>query len=378
MNNQIISLFRQGALLLMLCSIFQTAKSQCVYTQITHTAGIEMVGCSEVTVISDGSVLQWYQPACAGYGPYYTGIFSDGSYTFNFSPPVSGVKIDVSTLDNSNNSLEEMVLYVNGAFYPANPGVPDGCNDPAVIYPPGTIRAVPNLRGSWKDIIIQTSITSLKIEDNVITGIPGGIHVSVYLCCLDCDTEAGNVNSEPLTICSPQPAEVPPAEQTALDADDLLQYILFTDPSDVTGSIIVTSNSPKFYFSPNNMSYGTTYYIAAIAGNGNGGNVDLDDPCLSISNHVPVVWQPLPTVEFTTNYDCLSPGAFYNINLNFTGTPPFHLIGQIVSGGTVITNIDNFFTSLSEVLTFYIPPTTPDGPLTIEALSLSDAYCTCD
>jgi hypothetical protein len=70
--------------------------------------------------------------------------------------------------------------------------------------------------------------------------------------------------------------------QTNLDANDILRYIIFTNLADTTGSIIATSTTPTFPFNPAIMQTGVIYYLAALAGNGVNGNVDISDPCLDV------------------------------------------------------------------------------------------------
>lgn len=375
-------MFRLGMLMLLSGFSFHSAKAQCSYQQVTHTAGTQTVGCAEVEVSSSGAILTGYfTNVDCQYGPFYLGNGASGEFTFNFSPPINGVRINVTALDYyANAGKEEMVLTINGVFYPfTSAGLPDVCFNQAVVSPIGTLRANPIYeRGSAKDIDINTSISTLKIASNMIDPNPVGFFVSLYLCCPVCETDAGQLSAGPLSLCADQPAVLPPAGQTVLDANDLLQYILFTDPSNATGSILATSNGPTFPFNPMTMSLGTTYYIAAIAGNDIGGNVDLNDFCLSISNQVPVVWFPLPTVAFISGGDCFQAGGCYDISLNFTGTPPFQLTGQVLSGSSVVTTFSGTYNLSSETMLLCLPAATPAGPITVEALSLTDAHCTCN
>lgn len=96
-------------------------------------------------------------------------------------------------------------------------------------------------------------------------------------------------------MCINQPATLPHLGDEVPDGNDLLQFILFSDPTDTLGSIIAISNTPTFTFNPATMQTGVTYYVAAIAGNNVGGNVDFNDPCFDISdNAAGLIWYPLP------------------------------------------------------------------------------------
>ena len=357
----------------------EDAHGQCAGIKVEHTSGVQQVGCTEVTVTSSGSV-DVLSPAPCNYGPYWVGRNSTGSYTFTFSSAVQGVTIDVQTLDNFPAlGVEEMLIYVNGTFYPITiPGTTDGCWDPAIIWPPGSVRAPVGGHGSWKDLFIPGPINDIKVTNNWVQGSPAGFFINLYICCIDCTTNAGIINTQDIEICSTDPANFSPSEQFVLDPNDILQYILFSEPGNPIQSIIATSDSPSFNFDPALMTEGTTYYIAAIAGNNLNGNVDLNDPCRDLSNTIAVTWMPLPTVTFFSSAQCLNPGDCYNININFTGTPPFQLTAEVVLGNNVITTLGGTFTSTTAVQSLCIPANAPLGGLTIEATSLMDAFCTCN
>ncbi len=192
-----------------------------------------------------------------------------------------------------------------------------------------------------------------------------------YDCIVTCTTDAGVLTGGPYNTCTNATLNFPPATQFNLDANDLLQYILFTNPSDTAGSIVATSATPSFSFDPP-LQTGVTYYIAAMAGNNAGGNVDLTDPCLDFSNALQVVWRPLPAVTFSVNNANLCAGECRNVTANFTGTPPFSLTYTTPSGTFTQT-----FNSNSGVIQVCAPQGAPPGPLQVQATALTDAWCTC-
>lgn len=302
------------------------------------------------------------------------GNLGPGSYTFNFSPAISGVKIGVWGLNNNVIGFEEMACTVNGTFYAiTNPGVADGCLDEAIISPTGTIQACAGCAGSWDDIVITQSMTSIKVEDVYLSGGPAGFVFSLYICCSGCQTNAGQITASPLNPCPDDVATVPEATQTLLEGDDLLQYILFSNPADTLGSILATSNTPSFTFNPATMQTGVTYYIAAIAGNNAGGNVDQNDPCLDISNAILVVWRPLPAVTFSVANPDVCAGACTTVTATFTGTAPFNLTYTTPAGATAQTFSGN--TGTFQVCT---PAGSAPGSFSVQATGLADFYCTCN
>lgn len=382
MKNQFLQLFLLSKLILFAGILFDNVQAQCTYSQVLHTTGTEQVGCSEVTVSSTGMVYNGYNidPNCQ-YGPFIIGNGATGSYTFNFSPAISGIKINVNALDNHIFGKEEMKLYINGSFYfLTNSGNPNICYDHAIVSPTGTLIASPLFGlGSASDIDINTSISTLTIEDTWLSlPNPAGIFVSLYICCANCATDAGSINTDSLTFCTNQPAVVPSAEQTILDSDDLLEYILFSDTSNVTGSTMTTSSTPNFYFDPATMTVNTTYYIAAIAGNELNGNVDSADPCWDISNIIEVKWWPIPSVTFTSDGNCVEAGDCIAITANFTGTAPFQLSGRVMSGNNVVSTFSGTYLNNNEVINVCLSANTPLGAVVVEATNLTDGFCSCN
>jgi hypothetical protein len=152
-----------------------------------------------------------------------------------------------------------------------------------------------------------------------------------------------------------------------------LRYILFSDPGDTLGSIIVQSSSATIAFNPATMQTGIPYYLATLAGNNQGGNVDINDPCLDISNTAAqVIWRPTPAVSFSIANPDVCPGECRTVTATFTGTPPFILAYTTPEGNFTQTVAGN--TGSFQVC---VPTGTPPGALTVQATSLTDAWCTC-
>jgi len=188
-----------------------------------------------------------------------------------------------------------------------------------------------------------------------------------------CPTDAGTMQEQTLDACINAPATLPHNGDEVLDNDDLLQFILFSDPNDTLGSIIATSNTPTFTFNPATMQTGVTYYIAAIAGNNVGGNVDLNDPCFDISDNAALlIWHPLPEVVLQTDTSDVCPGDCHTLTAVLSGTPPFTLTVTSPAGTTTVTIPDN-----SGTFQICLPAGIPPGSFTVQAAMLTDAYCSC-
>jgi len=188
-----------------------------------------------------------------------------------------------------------------------------------------------------------------------------------------CETDAGTMLEQTLHACINEPATLTHNGDEMLDGNDLLQFILFSDPNDTLGSIIAISNTPTFTFNSATMQIGVTYYVAAIAGNNVGGNVDFDDPCFDISdNAAELIWHPLPEVELQTDTSDVCPGDCHTLTAVLTGTPPFTLTITSPAGTTTVT-----IGATTGTFQICLPPGTPPGSFTVQATALADAYCTC-
>ena len=221
-----------------------------------------------------------------------------------------------------------------------------------------------------------TTITICDIDTNYsilsLSSPPAGL--PEYPCIPACTTDAGTLpQSGPFDICTNGTLTFSPATGTVLDANDLLRYILFSNPADTAGSIVAISSTPTFTFNSATMQTGVTYYIAAMAGNGVNGNVDLNDPCLDFSNALQVIWRPLPTVTFSVANPNVCAGACTTVTATFTGTAPFTLTYTTPASASV-TQTFSGNTGTFQVCT---PVGAPPGSLVVQATRVVDALCTC-
>jgi hypothetical protein len=202
-----------------------------------------------------------------------------------------------------------------------------------------------------------------------ISSVPAGF--PDYPC--TCTTNAGSITAQSLTnYCTNETVNITHNGNEVLDNNDILRYVLFSNPNDTAGSIIATSSTPNFNFAPP-MQTGVTYYVAAVAGNNNGGNVDLSDPCLDFSNANAIVWRPLPSVTLTAANPNVCAGGCTTVTATFTGTPPFVLTYTSPASGTVTLN----FPALTGTFEVCTSAGTQPGTLTVQATALTDAWCTC-
>ena len=110
-----------------------------------------------------------------------------------------------------------------------------------------------------------------------------------------CISDAGTMDQNPLDICPGETAIAPENNDTTLEANDVVRYILHDSPTEAIGTIYAWNTAPNFGFGPG-MNYGETYYISRIIGDpepGASAEVDLDE-CYSMSEGTPVVFRQDP------------------------------------------------------------------------------------
>ncbi|MEZ4883209.1 MAG: gliding motility-associated C-terminal domain-containing protein [Chitinophagales bacterium] len=118
----------------------------------------------------------------------------------------------------------------------------------------------------------------------------------------NCTTDAGNLSSETIENCGFDVNVVVATSNTTLDDNDILVYVLH-DGSDPL-NILMSNSDGQFSFDETILSYGTTYYITALAGNDDDadGFPDSENDCYDTSNDMPVVFYGQP--ETSISADC--------------------------------------------------------------------------
>ena len=231
-------------------------------------------------------------------------------------------------------------------------------------------------------ILEQYNVTTNTFEflcdlDNFILGsngfsglsdLPPGAPEAPCLCI----TFAGTVIDQTFNVCVPGSVTVPYNSDGTLDGNDILRYILFSDPADTLGSIIVQSSGATIAFNPATMQTGIPYYLATLAGDDLGGNVDLNDPCIDISNTAAqVIWREQPAVAFSVTNPDVCVGECVTITATFTGAPPFALTYTTPAG-----TFTESFQGNTSVILVCVPTGAPPGPLQVQAIALTDEWCT--
>ena len=273
-----------------------------------------------------------------------------------------GFPQQVTQIDVNNPGNSVIVGAINNAAFILN-----ACNIGNTIYMAST-DIVYSYNPNTGDLTTVCDFSNTTLVMKGISSVPSGFPNFPCLC----TTNAGSIANQGLTnYCVNEPIVFTHNGNQSLDNNDVLRFVLFSNPNDTIGSIIATSNTPNFTFAPP-MQTGVTYYVAAVAGNNLNGNVDLTDPCLDFSNANAVVWRPLPTVAFAAANLNVCSGDCKAVTATFTGTPPFTLVYNTPTG-----TFTQSFAGNTGIIQVCATAGAPAGSLQVQATSLTDAWCGC-
>ncbi|MEO1258901.1 MAG: hypothetical protein AAFZ15_08880 [Bacteroidota bacterium] len=207
-----------------------------------------------------------------------------------------------------------------------------------------------------------------------ISALPAGAPPSPCICF---PNSAGTPATSTVLRCAPLGYTAIFNNDALLDYNDIVQYILYTDPNNPLTSILIQSNSPFFPFEPP-LQLGVTYYIARVVGDEVNGQVDLTDDCTDVSPPIAITWNPEPELlSITSGSAGLCPGKCEDITLEVSGTPPFSFNYEVVQGGTVISPLTTVSGQSTNTITYEVclPVGTGNGPVEIIICRLVDAFC---
>jgi hypothetical protein len=162
--------------------------SQNTHKHITHMHGTKTINGIGVKVKCIGAVDSLYY--CEGDAwPFFLGMdpeteeSGNGRVIFHFSKPVNDVLINFSGTSDINGHYEEVIIYVNGKHHRLHsPGSKNICEELALVNERGNVVGCKDCSVSgWKGTKIKGPITELMIIDTIISGIPNGTVVSVFM-----------------------------------------------------------------------------------------------------------------------------------------------------------------------------------------------------
>ncbi|MFN0030579.1 MAG: gliding motility-associated C-terminal domain-containing protein, partial [Flavobacteriales bacterium] len=162
-------------------------------------------------------------------------------------------------------------------------------------------------------------------------------------------TDAGTMSNAALSLCGAVAAGGTYNNDSSLDANDDMMWVLCTDCINPLTTMVGIPGNPNaisatFTFGAP-MTYGTTYYMVAVAGDGVAGglvNTGLVAPYIDFSNCQPITWYETPTATLSTLDNTVCQGESVTLEINFTGTGPwtFVLDHPVAADETITTSND--------------------------------------
>ncbi|MFK7776033.1 MAG: gliding motility-associated C-terminal domain-containing protein [Saprospiraceae bacterium] len=245
-------------------------------------------------------------------------VMETATITVNESPSVSNIQ----TICNTLNTSYTVSFEINGG----------DASSYQVMGGSGSVSG---------NIFTSNEISSGMPYSFVVSDANGCAPVDVvgtFNC--NCTTFSGTMDLTPLSICEGEEAVASHNSDEVFDGDDMLEFVLHDGNGTSLGTVFSTNNLPVFTFQVG-MQYGATYYISAIVGNDLNGNVDVSDPCLSVSQGTPVVFNSLPTATISGDASICA-GEPADLIFNMIGNGPFDIIYQLSDGSLIpLSNITN-------------------------------------
>ncbi len=179
-----------------------------------------------------------------------------------------------------------------------------------------------------------------------------------------CLSAAGTMDVNAQTVCGNGPSIAPVYDAMAqtLDPNDAQCFILHAGDQ----VPIAMNASGAFSFNPLSMTYGQTYFVAAVVGNDNGsGCVNLSDPCKSFSADMPLVFYQKPTAVLSGSADICA-GSPTDLSVVLTGEGPWDFSYINALGNQVDIQAD---------ASPFLFPVTPLQSVVYSLTNFSDAHC---
>lgn len=273
-------------------------------------------------------------------GPANPVTTNNSSFSFTAAPPFSGSTYRLLSVSangcTGTVSGTDQVVFIEAPFAVTN--LQTTCDDQQQQFvlrftldngpAPDPVYTVSGMPGALLGNVFTSAPRPVALGYNLVISTALGCTqtLSGTVTCV-CDTDAGTLTVAKATLCTTDTLFLVPGGDAVLEPGDALVYILYANPADPVGSIILTSSTPRFVFLPGQLSTNTNYYVAAMAGNIiPGGGVNTQDPCLSISSWPGPVQFRNPPTALMTGDESVCRGSNRSFQVVFSGQAPFQLV----------------------------------------------------
>lgn len=266
--------------------------------------------------------------------------------------------------------------------------------DPAsyTVSQPGTLE---DFNGGPEQLFTSDPLIPEDGAVFIIDDANGCAPVTITIDPFECPsiTDAGTVDTTPITLCDEGILSVTPNGDEVLDPNDVLSFIIHSDPGAQLGVVFYISDAPQWDIEteldfPGTLQYGETYYISAVAADDDGSGIaDLGADIVSVSVGMPFTILETPTATLSGG-ETLCDGESTDLVIDFTGDGPF-TVALALDGVEVAdspfgpTNESQIVVSVAEAGTYSllsvendICPGTVDGTAEVIVNPLPEALLT--
>lgn len=231
----------------------------------------------------------------------------------------------ITTPCNSINTEYNVIFTVNGgdpATYQVEPNTGTWAGNEY------TSGAIPTGDGYSFEVFDANGCDTVIVSDNAV------------IC--DCESATGNMDLTPINLCGDEILNGPyNTTGQVLDGNDVTNFVLHSGSgTSIVAPIVGQYALPiGIEFEDPPMMYGVTYYLSAVVGDNDGsGMVDLNDPCLAVSQGTPVTWNEEPSASIGLG-TAICEGEDATITIGFTGTAPWSITYDDGTGPQTLNGI---------------------------------------
>jgi gliding motility-associated-like protein len=230
---------------------------------------------------------------------------------------------------------------------------------------PYTVDGVPLVGNSFTSPSLPDgALYSYEVQDSEGCG-PITKSGEIACGCIYSTPGAFGTQNDTLTVCASSLLSASyNSSNEVIQSGDLRVFVLHDGGPNSLGNILSTSYvNPSFTFQ-SGLNANEVYYMCAVLGENNGMDLlDFDDPCLTFSEGIPVMFRPSPTVSLTS-LAAICDGEEAEIQFDFDGNGPWNLELSLDGISYLDTVIEN---------STYVLNTGLEGNYVVE--TINDPFC---
>lgn len=209
------------------------------------------------------------------------------------------------------------------------------------------------------DNAVGSSTYTLEITDS--NGCTETINGTYDACSSDCANNAGSISQEGIYLCHNASFSFSVLESTDFVQDGYTLFYVLHDGQNMVGNIM-DFNSEGMIFNDGSYLYNTQYYVSPVVTTLVNGNLNLNDPCLSVTLPGQPLWFLSPiTVDDTI--ECDEDNGSYEVTFSIMGGAPA-VTNLIDNYDYTVSNSGGGMASMGQIRTSQ-PQSNPDYTISV-------------